>query len=99
MPTNGGNGDGVIDGHDSVYTSLRLWQDVNRDGVSQPTELHTLASLDVARIHLNYKESRRTDQFGNIFRYRSKVDDAKGAKVNRWAWGVFLASRLVAGLN
>jgi hypothetical protein len=89
----GGNGDGVIDASDAVYASLRLWQDVNHDGVSQSSELHTLAALDVSRIHLDYKESKRADEHGNRFRYRAKVDDAKGAKVNRWAWDVFLLSK------
>jgi hypothetical protein len=89
-PARGGNADGVIDAHDAVFAYLRLWQDSNHDGISQPAELHTLPELDVARIHLDYKESKRTDEFGNRFRYRAKVDDAKGAKAGRWAWDVFL---------
>ncbi|MBA3242268.1 MAG: hypothetical protein H0T60_13650 [Acidobacteria bacterium] len=89
-PDNGGNDDGVIDGGDAVFSSLRLWKDDDHDGFSDEGELHTLQSLHVAVLHFDFKESKRTDAFGNQFRYRAKVDDAKGAKVGRWAWDVIL---------
>lgn len=88
---NGGNADGSIDSRDTVFESLRLWQDKNHNGVSELDELHTLAELNVKALELNFKESKRVDEFGNEFKYRAKVKDATNASVGRWAWDVFLS--------
>ncbi|HEY5884300.1 MAG TPA: putative metal-binding motif-containing protein [Pyrinomonadaceae bacterium] len=87
---NGGNSDGRINKDDAVFSSLRLWQDVNHNAVSEASELHSLKSLGLKSIDLDYKESKRTDQYGNRFRYRAKVRDNRDAQLGRWAWDVFL---------
>lgn len=88
-PANGGNGNDRLDGGDSVFSSLMLWQDVNHNGISEPNELKSLPTLGVARIDLDYKRSRRVDEHGNQFKYRAKVKDSRGFQVGRWAWDVF----------
>lgn len=74
-PENGGNGDGIIDKRDAVFSRLLLWIDVNHDGISQPGELHSLPELGVFSISLHYRDDRHLrDRYGNWFRYQAALN-------------------------
>lgn len=88
--SNGGNNDGVITQLDTIFTSLRLWQDTNHNGISEASERFSLQAGGLNTLDLAYKTSKYIDQYGNRFRYRAKVKDIKNSKVSRWAWDVFL---------
>jgi len=89
-PKNGGNHNNVLEKADQVFAELRLWRDVNKNGVSEPSELYTLPQLGLKAIELKFKESKKTDQYGNKFRYRSRVLNNDNVRLGRWAWDVIL---------
>jgi len=64
----GGNGDGMIDSKDAVFASLRLWRDINHNGISEPGELRNLREAGVEKISLKYMKSESADHWGNLVR-------------------------------
>jgi hypothetical protein len=95
QPDHGGNGDGIIDARDQIFSSLRLWLDANHDGICQPGELYNLLDLGVFSISLDYKLSRRVDQYGNKFRYRARINAGSSGEdtdVGKQAYDVFLVT-------
>ncbi|MCK9387630.1 MAG: putative Ig domain-containing protein [Sulfuritalea sp.] len=60
------NLDGVIDGLDTHWANLRVWQDTNQDGISQSAELKTLAQLDITALHLAKVENSLSLANGNV---------------------------------
>lgn len=89
---NGGNNDGAIDSHDAVFASLRLWQDINHNGLSEASELHTVAESQVVSFSLHYAETPFRDRYGNRFRYVAPLTLESGnhGLRGRFAWDVFL---------
>jgi hypothetical protein len=90
LPENGGNGDGWISREDAIFDQLRVWVDLNHDGISQPGELFTLTEVGIAAMSLDYKLSQLTDANGNMFRFRSSVKDSTGSETNKVIYDVLL---------
>ena len=59
------NKDNLIDKNDAVYANLRLWQDLNRNGISEEKELTTLQERGIESITLNAQDIDETDSLGN----------------------------------
>jgi len=98
-PANGGNGDGVIDARDAVFAHLRLWIDLNHDGIAQPAELFTLPSKSVRAIGLENELRQFTDPNGNEFGFRGKLTSANGDDATGYVYEINLtrdASRMRA---
>lgn len=51
------NKDGKIDKSDPIYAQLRLWMDLNRNGVAERSELFSLSDKGVISIDLQYSRS------------------------------------------
>ncbi len=88
-PEHGGNGDGKISVRDKIFASLRLWQDVNHNGISEPSEIHRLPELGVSVLDLAFNDAKQSDLHGNLFKYQAKVHGGRNAGVGVWAWDVF----------
>lgn len=90
QPEYGGNGDGVIDANDGVYSKLLLWIDENHDGISQPEELHHLADMGITSISLRDRVYRSyKDEYGNIFGFESFITVTNhNEQLRRQAWDV-----------
>lgn len=86
----GGNNDGRMDSRDGVFVNLRVWQDVNHNGLSEPSELRTLPEVGLTGLDLKYKESKKADQHGNQFKYRAKTYSVHGSNIEKWASDVYL---------
>jgi hypothetical protein len=70
----GGNDDGLITDADAIWPQLRIWLDVNADGISTYDEMRTLRSLGI-------------NALGTIPKMRKYID-AAGNRIPYWAWAL-----------
>lgn len=75
------NSDGVIDSQDAVFTDLRVWQDVNSDGISQSNELFTLEDSGIQSIKTDYETTSVSDGNGNTIKQTSDANLSDGATI------------------
>ncbi len=78
------NQDGLIDTSDAAFADLRVWQDQNQDGISQASELKTLAELDIVSIS-TAGTATGTTQNGNTITHTgtfTKTDGSTGETSN-----------------
>lgn len=73
QPELGGNEDEKVDASDGAFSDLCAWVDTNRDGLSQPDEIQSLAQVGVESLDYGYKTVGIRDSFGNRFRYVSSA--------------------------
>lgn len=95
--------DGRFDVQDAMFGKLLIWIDTNHNGLSEPEELQSAASIGLQSVDLNYKRTKRVDQFGNRFSLRSTatwvVEKRNGKQVerDRPIWDVWLRTAKSGG--
>ena len=80
------DGDKQITSADEHFSDLRLWQDFDGDGLSDPSELSSLADNDIVSINLDYRwaptniaDSKITEE--SLFTF---TNDSKGVIADVW---------------
>lgn len=67
------NQDGLIDRSDAVWRDLKIWQDINSNGVSEKNELQSLIDIGLNNINLSFTKNSTLDEHGNIHELSSSV--------------------------
>jgi len=70
----GGNDDGLITEADAIWPQLRVWVDLDADGVSTRGELRTLRSYGITALQTIPRIRKHFDEAGNVIPY--------------WAWAM-----------
>lgn len=81
-PSQGGNGDGLIDASDAIYDQLCVWADLDHDGETGATEIMGLAEAGVLSLEVEPRTYPRRDAAGNLMLYNAAawLDHPSGPK-------------------
>ena len=74
------NRDGLVSSADARWTRLRIWRDINQDGVSQSGELLSLSSLGIASIRTQSGVANSVQNNGNIVLSRGTYARTDGSQ-------------------
>jgi hypothetical protein len=71
-----GLSDGVFNAQDTAYSSLRIWRDLNQDGISQEGELQSLDQAGISAINLTANAQGTNALMGSFTRTITSTDAA-----------------------
>ena len=72
------NNDGIIDSNDEIYKHLKVWQDINGDGISQENELKTLEQANIKSLNLAFSNIDKDLDNGNNLMFEGNYTDNEG---------------------
>jgi hypothetical protein len=82
----GGNGNGLVESNDLMFSQIRVWTDVNHDGASQLSEIQTLKEAGITALNITATTCAKTlDKYGNDLSMRSsfvRQDGSSGTMVD-----------------
>ena len=72
------NGDGRVDAQDKHFNQLRVWRDLNQDGICQTNELFTLEQVGVKALNLDNKNTNINLGNGNTLAQSGSYETTDG---------------------
>jgi Ca2+-binding RTX toxin-like protein len=73
------NGDGKVDANDKNFSQLRVWRDLNQDGISQADELFTLEQVGVKSLNLEHQNTNKSLGNGNSLAQTGTYETTDGS--------------------
>ena len=73
------NGDGKIDSNDTSFSQLKIWRDLNQDGISQQDELQNLEFYGITELNLDYVNSNELLNGNNILAQKGSYIKSDGS--------------------